>query len=129
MAGPPADVAGMVQGPAIGLMVVGGIGILFGLFGLAMCVLGMGMSGPALIATDAAIGMMTSIIKAVMFSSFDLLDQSGFIVGLLVGAATIPGAFVARWMITNLSANVHVWIIETMVVIAGVSFLWRAINW
>lgn len=96
---------------------------------LVVLLLGMGMSGPALIATDAVIGMMTSIIKAVMFSSFDLLDQSGFIVGLLVGAATIPGAFVARWMITNLSANVHVWIIETMVVIAGVSFLWRAINW
>ena len=95
---------------------------------LVVLLLGMGMSGPALIATDAVVGMLTSVTKAVMFSRFDLLDQSSLMVGVLIGAATIPGAFAARWMIRNLSASIHVGLVEIMVVIAGASFLWRAWN-
>ncbi|MEM7775230.1 MAG: sulfite exporter TauE/SafE family protein [Pseudomonadota bacterium] len=93
---------------------------------LVVLLLGMGMSGPALIATDAVIGMLSSVTKAVMFSTFDLLDLRSLAIGLLVGLATIPGAFTARWMINNLSASVHVMLIEAMVIVAGLSFLWRA---
>ncbi len=93
---------------------------------LVVMLLGMGLGGPGLIATDAVIGMLTAAAKSAMFSSFELLDQRGFMIGILIGIATIPGAFVARWLITRLSASVHVIIIEAMVIVAGLSFLWRA---
>ncbi len=42
---PSANADSVVQGPAIGLIVTGGIGILFGSLGLLMNVLGVGMAG------------------------------------------------------------------------------------
>ncbi len=88
--------------------------------------LGMGLGGPALIATDAVFGMLVAFLKAIMFSTFSLLDFQLAIIGLAVGIATIPGAFAARWLVNNFSARIHVWIIEVMIFCAGAYFLWRA---
>ncbi|MGI9422359.1 MAG: sulfite exporter TauE/SafE family protein, partial [Hyphomicrobiaceae bacterium] len=72
------------------------------------------------------IGILVSIVRTGMFSVYDLLNAPELVIGLGIGLATIPGAFAARWMITRLSAAVHVSIIEVMVLLAGASFLWRA---
>ncbi|MFM1813307.1 MAG: hypothetical protein RLZ98_2 [Pseudomonadota bacterium] len=88
--------------------------------------LGMGLGGTTLIATDAVIGMLAAFIKSVMFSSFSLLDLEGLLLGLAIGVVTVPGAYAARWLVNNLAAAIHVWIIEAMIFFAGASFLWRA---
>lgn len=94
---------------------------------LLSLLLGTGLTGPALIGTDAAIGITVHMTKATMFSSLDLLDSSRVMLGLMIGIATIPGAYVARWLLTRLSVKVHTTLTEILVVIAGLSFLWRAL--
>lgn len=98
-----------------------GVGVL-----LIAVLLGMGLGGPALVGTDAVIGLLISFVRTGMFSSYGLIKMPELTIGIAVGLATFPGAFAARWMISRLSATVHVWIIEAMVLFAGASFLWRA---
>jgi len=98
-----------------------GVGVL-----LIAFLLGMGLGGPALVGTDAVVGLMITFVRTGMFSIYGLIKLPELTLGIAIGLATFPGAFAARWMITRLSATVHVWIIETMVLFAGVSFIWRA---
>jgi len=98
-----------------------GVGVL-----LIAVLLGMGLGGPALVGTDAVIGLLISFVRTGMFSIYGLINIPELTLGIAIGVATFPGAFAARWMITRLSATVHVWIIEAMVLFAGASFLWRA---
>ena len=93
---------------------------------LIACLLGMGLGGPALVGTDAVVGLLISFVRTGMFSLYGLIRIPELAIGVIIGVATFPGAFAARWMINRLSASVHVWIIEAMVVFAGASFLWRA---
>lgn len=93
---------------------------------LIAMLLGMGLGGPALVGTDAVLGILISFVRTGMFTWYDLINVPELTLGLAVGLATFPGAFAARWMITRLSAAVHVSIIEVMVLVAGSSFLWRA---
>ncbi len=93
---------------------------------LVAMLLGMGLSGPALVGTDAVIGILISFVRTGMFSAYDLINAPELAIGIAIGLATFPGAFAARWMISRLSAAVHVSIIEVMVIVAGASFLWRA---
>lgn len=93
---------------------------------LVSVLLGMGLAGPTLIATDAVIGMLVSILRAAVFSGSDLLDLQGWTLGILVGLATFPGAFTARWLTDRLSASLHVALIEAMVITSGCVFLWEA---
>lgn len=88
--------------------------------------LGMGLSGPALVATDAVLGILAAIVKAAVFSSFDLLDLELALLGLLIGLATFPGALIARELVRRVSASVHVALIEAMTVVAGLIFVWKA---
>ncbi len=90
--------------------------------------LGMGLSGTTLIATDAVLGMLAALIKAFMFTRFDLIDLRGLLIGLAIGVSTIPGSYMARWMIRRMPFAMHELIIEVMIAIAGLSFLWRATN-
>jgi uncharacterized protein len=98
-----------------------GVGVL-----LIAALLGMGLGGPALVGTDAVIGLLISFVRTGMFTTYGLLSVSDIVLGVAIGLATFPGAFAARWMINRLSASVHVWIIEAMILFAGASFLWRA---
>ncbi len=98
-----------------------GVGVL-----LIAILLGMGLGGPALVGTDAVIGLLISFVRTGMFSFYGLIKLPELLIGLAVGLVTFPGAFAARWMITRMSAAVHVSIIEVMVLFSGLSFLWRA---
>ncbi|MGI9478342.1 MAG: sulfite exporter TauE/SafE family protein [Hyphomicrobiaceae bacterium] len=98
-----------------------GVGVL-----LIACLLGMGLAGPALVGTDAVVGLLITFVRTGMFSIYGLIKVPELTLGIAIGLATFPGAFAARWMLTRLSAAVHVGIIEAMVVFAGASFLWRA---
>lgn len=95
---------------------------------LIAMLLGMGLTGPALVGTDAVIGIFISVVRTGMFSLYDLINWPELSLGIAIGLATFPGAFAARWMLTRLSAAVHVSIVEVMIMLAGASFLWRAWN-
>ena len=89
--------------------------------------LGIGLKGATLIGTDAVIGVGLSLVTSVLFGTLGHLPLSALLVGLCVGAAMIPGAYVARWLMTQLSISVHLMIMEAFVVISGLVFVWNGL--
>lgn len=88
--------------------------------------LGMGLHGPALLGTDALIGTAISLTNSALFGGIGLLDWTRLAIGLTVGASMIPGAFVARALVARMRPQTHVVIIETFIILGGLSFFWAA---
>jgi uncharacterized protein len=86
----------------------------------------MGLSGTALIATDAAVGLLVKVLEAAMFGGLDLMDHDRMLLGTALGLMMMPGAFFGRWLIERLPIRVHVATIELIVSAVGPWFLWRA---
>ena len=117
-----------------------GLAIGSGVFGLATGIatgtgvimvtllLGTGMSGTAVLATDALISIVLDLCKAALFHRFALLDSEAFFTGIVIGAATIPGSAVAAWLVTRMHAHLHVLFMESLILIGGLSLIvnsWR----
>jgi len=115
-----------------------GLAIGAGVFGLATGVatgtgvimvsllLGAGLAGPAVLATDALVSIALDLCKAALFHRFDLLDAHAFYTGVVIGVATIPGSAVAAWLVTRMHAHLHVLFMEGLILIGGASLLWNS---
>jgi hypothetical protein len=89
--------------------------------------LGAGLAGMALLATDAVIGLSVLTVKTVVFGGFNVLTPRLLLIGCLLGLCMIPGTYFARWLILRTPLHVHVVAMEVIVVLGACSFLWRAI--
>jgi len=87
-----------------------------------------GVQGAALIATDAVISMVMGFAKVALFGSVARLDAQLAAAGLLIGLCTMPGAFVARWLMARIPLRVHTLLMEAVVLAGGAGFLWRAFH-
>lgn len=87
-----------------------------------------GVQGATLIATDAIISFTMGVAKVALFGTFDRLDGELMLAGLLIGACTIPGAFVARWLLARIPTRIHTAFMEGIVLVGGAGFLWRALR-
>ena len=115
-----------------------GLAIGSGVFGLATGVasgtgvimisllLGAGMSGPAVLATDAMISVVLDVCKAALFQRFALLDEQTFVTGVVIGVATIPGSALAAWLVNRMHAHLHVLFMEGLILVGGASLLWNS---
>jgi uncharacterized membrane protein YfcA len=88
--------------------------------------LGTGMTGSAVLATDALISIALDLCKAALFHRFDLLDTHALYTGVVIGVATIPGSAVAAWLVTRMHAHLHVLFMEGLIFIGGASLLWNS---
>tara|TARA_R100000750_G_scaffold41283_2_gene26828 strand:- start:3750 stop:4502 length:753 start_codon:yes stop_codon:yes gene_type:complete len=107
--------AGLIAGNAPG----GGVLII-------TLLLSMGLTGPALLGTDAAIGTILSMTNAALFGGLGLLDMSRLIIGVTLGLAMIPGAYIARFFLTRLQTSVQILVVEAFILVGGMSFYWSA---
>lgn len=89
--------------------------------------LGNGLVGTALIGTDAVIGLTILTTKVVAFGTMELLTRELALIGLLVGVVSVPGVYLARWMLEHTSVHLHTLFVEVLIVAGGLSFLWRGI--
>src|SRR5688572_28964000 len=115
-----------------------GLAVGSGIFGLATGVatgtgvimvsllLGTGMAGPAVLATDAMVSIVLDLCKAALFQRFDLLDADAFFTGVVIGTASIPGSAIAAWLVRRMHARLHVFFMEALIVIGGASMLWHS---
>ncbi len=80
-----------------------------------------------MIGTDAVIGLTILTTKVVAFGTMELLTRELALIGLLVGVVSVPGVYLARWMLEHTSVHLHTLFVEVLIVAGGLSFLWRGI--
>jgi uncharacterized protein len=98
-----------------------GVGVI-----LVSLLLGAGMVGPAVLATDALVGIALDLCKATLFQRFSLLDEATFYTGVVIGLATVPGSAIAAWLVNRMHAHLHVLFMEALILIGGASLLWHS---
>jgi uncharacterized protein len=115
-----------------------GLAVGSGVFGLASglasgvgvimisLLLGTGMTGPAVLATDAMVSIALDVCKAALFQRFSLLDEQTFVTGVVIGVATIPGSAIAAWLVNRMHAHLHVLFMEGLILAGGASLLWNS---
>ncbi len=106
---------GVLSGSAIGAGMI-----------LAPFFLAAGLAGEALLGTMAAIAFTVNVLKTIVFSGFSVLTQDLALVGIAVGACTVPGNLLGRWIVRHTPIRVHVSLVEAVVAIGGLYFLWLA---
>ena len=93
---------------------------------LVSLLLGSGLAGPAVLATDALITIALDFSKALLFQRFDLLDGQHFFTGVVIGVASIPGSAIAAWLVSRMGARLHVMFMEVLILLGGASMLWNS---
>jgi uncharacterized protein len=88
--------------------------------------LGAGLSGPAVLATDALAAIALDLCKAALFQRFALLDEEAFFTGALIGVASIPGSAAGAWLVRRLHAHLHILFMEALILFGGASMLWHS---
>jgi uncharacterized protein len=104
---------------------VGGFGTGTGVI-LISLLLGSGIAGPAVLATDALITIALDFSKALLFGRFDLLDSQHFFTGVVIGVASIPGSALGAWLVRRMHAHLHVLFMEGLILVGGGFMLWHS---
>ena len=86
---------------------------------LLSMLMGVGLQGSAVVATDAVISIGMGLAKASTFALAGALRAREVAVAVLMGAAAIPGAFLARSLVKHLPLTVHTAILDAVVIIGG----------
>jgi uncharacterized membrane protein YfcA len=116
---------GLIAGGAVFGFVTGtstGAGVI-----LISILMASGLTGAAVVATDAVISITIGIVKVITFRSLDALPIALIVFAGLVGCATIPGAFIAKWLIERLSTRVHTALLDGVVLLGGSLLILRAL--
>lgn len=93
---------------------------------LVSLLLGAGVAGPALLATDSLVSIALDLSKAALFHRMSLLDEQSFLTGAIIGAGSIPGSALAAWLVTRMHAHLHMLFMEALVLGGGASLLWNS---
>ena len=79
-----------------------------------------GLDGVAVIATDAVVSVVTSLIKLSVFGLAGVVTAQVVAFAALIGAIALPGTFLAKAFVTRLPVHIHTAILDLAVVIGGV---------
>jgi uncharacterized membrane protein YfcA len=103
---------GAVSGAAAGTGVI-----------LVSLLMAAGVSGAAVIATDAAISVLVHLVQVAVFGVAGVIDAKVLAVALVIGVCAIPGAFVARAIVDRISIHVHTAILDVVVLLGGTAMI------
>lgn len=92
---------------------------------LLSLLMGAGLSGTQVIATDAAISFLLGIVKSGTFIVTGALPPELWLLALLIGAMATPGTMIAKWLTRKFSAQVHDTLLEVAIVVGGLVLLIR----
>jgi hypothetical protein len=79
-----------------------------------------GLEGVAVIATDAVISVVTSIIKISVFGLAGVVTAQVLAFALLIGAISLPGTFLAKAFVERMPVHIHTAILDAAVITGGV---------
>ncbi len=81
-----------------------------------------------LVGTVASIGFGLNVLKSVVFGFSPLLTPDLLLKGILIGLATVPGAFVGRWIVRSTPLRIHKVFMEVLILCGGLYFLYEALR-
>ncbi len=82
-----------------------------------------GVEGAAVIATDAAISLVVSVIKLAVFGVAGIVTNKVIAVALLIGCVAFPGAFIARRIVERMPLSLHTALLDLVVVLGGLTMI------
>ncbi|MCW5702255.1 MAG: sulfite exporter TauE/SafE family protein [Bradyrhizobium sp.] len=87
-----------------------------------------GLEGAAVIATDAVISLATSVIKISVFGLAGAVTAQVLAFAVLIGAVSLPGAFLARAFVERMPVHVHTAVLDAVVIAGGVMMISAALR-
>jgi uncharacterized membrane protein YfcA len=78
-----------------------------------------GLEGAAVIATDAAVSVVTGVAKVGVFSLAGVLTPQVIVIACLIGAVTFPCTFLAKLIVERMPLHVHSALLDAVVIIGG----------
>jgi uncharacterized membrane protein YfcA len=87
---------------------------------LLSLLLAAGMRGTAVIATDAFISIVMGMAKIAVFGVAGVITAQVVAFALMIGAITLPGAFVAKLLVQRMPVHLHVAMLDAVVILGGV---------
>lgn len=88
--------------------------------------MGLGLIGPALLATDAAITALVNVAKIVFYGRLDALTLDMALLAMGMGLIAIPGTWAGVWIVRRTSIRVHTLMIEALILVGGGAMIWRS---
>jgi uncharacterized membrane protein YfcA len=86
-----------------------------------------GLGSASVIATDAAISIVIGLTRLTVFGLAGVVTPLVLAMALLIGAITVPGAFLAKAFVERMPVHVHTAILDVVVMLGGATMLWRAV--
>ena len=87
-----------------------------------------GLEGAAVIATDAVISVVTSIIKISVFGLAGVVTAQVLAFAVLIGMIALLGAFFARAFVERMPLHIHTAILDVAVIAGGVVMISAALR-
>lgn len=87
-----------------------------------------GVEGAGVIATDAAISIIISIVKISVFGFAGVITAQVIAFALLIGVVALPGAFLARAFVQRMPVHVHTAILDAVVLLGGIFLVYGALR-
>jgi uncharacterized protein len=112
------DEKGFFAGAAIWGLLMGGTtgsGVI-----LLSVMMAAGLEGAAVIATDAAVSVVTGVVKVGVFGLAGVLTPQVVVIACLIGAVTFPCTFIAKLIVERMPLHVHTALLDAVVITGGV---------
>ncbi|HZL31961.1 MAG TPA: sulfite exporter TauE/SafE family protein [Pseudolabrys sp.] len=87
-----------------------------------------GVEGAGVVATDAAISIIISLVKVSVFGIAGVLTAQVICFALLIGIVALPGAFLARAFVERLPVHFHAAILDAVVLLGGAMMVFAALK-
>jgi uncharacterized membrane protein YfcA len=87
-----------------------------------------GLTGAAVIATDAAISVIAHFVQAAVFGVAGVIDLQVVTIALLIGACSVPGAFLARRVVERMPVRLHAAVLDAVILIGGAAMVLAAVR-
>ncbi len=78
-----------------------------------------GLQGAAVVATDAVISIVISMVKLSVFGLAGVLTPQIIALAILIGLAAMPGAYIARLLVERMPVHFHTAILDAVVLLGG----------